>query len=98
MSCLNKLCGQTKAINENINAAIFCRYGYFGQEENAPVKLFLCKVSGCLTNGRIYTSVSGEDLVSINARDVAGIQMLQKEDIEVQSCRLVQIHCKKKKC
>ncbi|XP_050955097.1 N-acylneuraminate cytidylyltransferase B [Labeo rohita] len=59
------------------------RYGYFGQEENAPVKLFLCKVSGCLTNGRIYTSVSGEDLVSINARDVAGIQMLQKEDIEV---------------
>ncbi|KAL0155319.1 hypothetical protein M9458_049582, partial [Cirrhinus mrigala] len=58
------------------------RYGYFGQEENASVKLFLCKVSGCLTNGRIYTSVSGEDLVAINARDVAGIQMLQKEDIE----------------
>ncbi|RXN11559.1 n-acylneuraminate cytidylyltransferase [Labeo rohita] len=59
------------------------RYGYFGQEENVAVKLFLCKVSGCLTNGRIYTSVSGEDLVSINARDVAGIQMLQKEDVEV---------------
>ncbi|XP_056307814.1 N-acylneuraminate cytidylyltransferase B [Danio aesculapii] len=59
------------------------RFGYFGREENAAIQLFLCKVSGCLTNGQIYMSVSGEDLVTINARDVAGIQMLQKENIEV---------------
>ncbi|XP_048015197.1 N-acylneuraminate cytidylyltransferase B-like [Megalobrama amblycephala] len=67
------------------------RFGYFGQEEKAAIRLFLCNVSGCLTNCQIYTSVSGEDLVAINARDVAGIQMLQREDIEVQSCRLAQI-------
>ncbi|XP_048015344.1 N-acylneuraminate cytidylyltransferase B-like isoform X1 [Megalobrama amblycephala] len=59
------------------------RFGYFGQEEKAAIRLFLCNVSGCLTNCQIYTSVSGEDLVAINARDVAGIQMLQREDIEV---------------
>uniref|UniRef100_A0A671SHD0 N-acylneuraminate cytidylyltransferase-like n=1 Tax=Sinocyclocheilus anshuiensis TaxID=1608454 RepID=A0A671SHD0_9TELE len=59
------------------------RFGYFGREENAAVRLFLCKVSGCLTNGQIFTSVSGEDHVAINARDVAGIQMLQRENIEV---------------
>lgn len=87
----NKLCGWTKHNNEDINAALFCRFGYFGQEEKAAVRLFLCNVSGCLTNCQIYTSVSGEDLVAINARDVAGIQMLQREDIEVQSCRLAQI-------
>ncbi|XP_077066249.1 N-acylneuraminate cytidylyltransferase B-like isoform X2 [Siphateles boraxobius] len=59
------------------------RFGYFGREEIAAVKLFLCKVSGCLTNSQIYMSVSGEDLVAINARDVAGIQMLKREDIKV---------------
>ncbi|XP_052399635.1 N-acylneuraminate cytidylyltransferase B-like [Carassius gibelio] len=59
------------------------RFGYFGREEKAAVRLFLCKVSGCLTNGQIFTSVSGEDHVAINARDVAGIQMLQRDNIEV---------------
>uniref|UniRef100_A0A673IQ05 N-acylneuraminate cytidylyltransferase n=1 Tax=Sinocyclocheilus rhinocerous TaxID=307959 RepID=A0A673IQ05_9TELE len=69
------------------------RFGYFGREENVAVRLFLCKVSGCLTNGQIFTSVSGEDHVAINARDVAGIQMLQRENIEVQLCGLVQLIC-----
>uniref|UniRef100_A0A8C2DDC2 N-acylneuraminate cytidylyltransferase n=1 Tax=Cyprinus carpio TaxID=7962 RepID=A0A8C2DDC2_CYPCA len=64
------------------------RFGYFGREEKAAVRLFLCKVSGCLTNGQIFTSVSGEDHVPINARDVAGIHMLQREHIEVQLCAL----------
>ncbi|KAG1928974.1 N-acylneuraminate cytidylyltransferase [Pimephales promelas] len=59
------------------------RFGYFGREEKVAVRLFLCKVSGCLTSSQIYTSVSGEDLVAINARDVAGVQMLKREDIEV---------------
>lgn len=91
MSGLDKLCGQTKSINEDRNAALFCRFGYFGREDKAAVRLFLCKVSGCLTNGQIFTSVSGEDHMAINARDVAGIQMLQRENIEVQLCALVQI-------
>ncbi|TRY97046.1 hypothetical protein DNTS_001455 [Danionella cerebrum] len=59
------------------------RFGYFGREESSEIRLLLCKVSGCLTNSQIYMSVSGEDLVTINARDVAGIQMLQRENIEV---------------
>ncbi|XDV53400.1 hypothetical protein PO909_021909 [Leuciscus waleckii] len=59
------------------------RFGYFGREEKAAVRLFLCKVSGCLTSSKIYMSVSGEDLVAFSARDVAGVQMLKREDIEV---------------
>uniref|UniRef100_A0A8C2FZX0 N-acylneuraminate cytidylyltransferase n=1 Tax=Cyprinus carpio TaxID=7962 RepID=A0A8C2FZX0_CYPCA len=70
------------------------RFGNFGREEKAAVRLFLCKVSGCLTNRQIFTSVSGEDHMAINARDVAGIQMLQKENIEVQLCVLVTRACK----
>lgn len=53
------------------------RYGYFGQ--NTPVHLMLCKVSGCLTNGR----ESGEEEDSISGRDTAGICMLQKENVKV---------------
>lgn len=64
--------------NADINAGLLCRFGYFGREEKAAVRLFLCKVSGCLTNNQIYTSVSGEDLVAVNARDVAGVQMFHQ--------------------
>lgn len=85
----NSVCD--KHNNADINAALFCRFGYFGREEKAAVRLFLCKVSGCLTSSKIYMSVSGEDLVAINARDVAGVQMLKREDIEVQLCGLGQI-------
>lgn len=59
------------------------RYGYFGRDTPEVVKLFFCNVSGCLTEGRIFLSVSGEEMVSINTRDTAGIRMLQREGVEV---------------
>ncbi|XP_034713067.1 N-acylneuraminate cytidylyltransferase A [Etheostoma cragini] len=59
------------------------RYGYFGRATPEVVRLMFCNVSGCLTDGRISLSVSGEEMVSINARDTSGIRMLQGEDMEV---------------
>lgn len=44
-----------------------------------------CRVSGCLTEGRIFLSASGEEMVSINSRDTMGIRMLQREDVEVRA-------------
>ncbi|XP_062239850.1 N-acylneuraminate cytidylyltransferase A [Platichthys flesus] len=59
------------------------RYGYFGRVTPEVVRLMFCNVSGCLTEGRIFLSVSGEEMVSINTRDTVGIRMLQKEEVEV---------------
>lgn len=59
------------------------RYGYFGRDTPEVVRLMFCNVSGCLTEGRIFLSVSGEDMVSINTKDTAGVRMLQREDVEV---------------
>ncbi|TDG99532.1 hypothetical protein EPR50_G00194750 [Perca flavescens] len=59
------------------------RYGYFGQATPEVVRLMFCNVSGCLTDGRILLSASGEEMVSINARDTSGICMLQNEGVEV---------------
>lgn len=59
------------------------RYGYFGLQTPEVVRLMFCNVSGCLTEGRIFLSVSGEEMVSINTRDTAGIRKLQKEEVEV---------------
>ncbi|KAM3590953.1 uncharacterized protein V6R79_019442 [Siganus canaliculatus] len=59
------------------------RYGYFGRVTPEVVRLMFCKVSGCLTEGRIFLSASGEEMVSINSRDTVGVRMLQKEDVEV---------------
>ncbi|XP_054457457.1 N-acylneuraminate cytidylyltransferase A [Anoplopoma fimbria] len=59
------------------------RYGYFGRATPEVVRLMFCNVSGCLTEGRIFLSVSGEEMVSINTRDTMGIRMLQKEEMEV---------------
>lgn len=47
------------------------------------VRLMFCRVSGCLTEGRIFVSASGEEMVSINTRDTMGIRMLQDEKVEV---------------
>lgn len=44
-----------------------------------------CRVSGCLTEGRIFVSASGEEMVSINTRDTMGIRMLQDEKVEVRN-------------
>ncbi|KAF4114697.1 N-acylneuraminate cytidylyltransferase A [Onychostoma macrolepis] len=55
------------------------RFGYFGKDKPEVVKLLLCNLSGCLTDGQIYISANGEEMVSINTRDQAGIDMLKKE-------------------
>ncbi|XP_051974567.1 LOW QUALITY PROTEIN: N-acylneuraminate cytidylyltransferase A [Xyrauchen texanus] len=59
------------------------RYGYFGKDKPEVVKLLLCNVTGCFTDGQIYISASDEEMVCINSRDQAGIKMLMKEGVEV---------------
>ncbi|KAM3867650.1 N-acylneuraminate cytidylyltransferase A [Diretmus argenteus] len=59
------------------------RYGYFGLDKPEVVRLMLCNVSGCLTDGQVFFSVSGEEMVSINTRDTMGIRMLKREGVEV---------------
>ncbi|XP_051920313.1 N-acylneuraminate cytidylyltransferase A [Hippocampus zosterae] len=59
------------------------RYGYFGRGTLEMVRLMFCKVSGCLTDGKIYLSAGGDEMMSINSRDTTAIRMLQKEDVEV---------------
>ncbi|RXN36085.1 N-acylneuraminate cytidylyltransferase-like protein [Labeo rohita] len=59
------------------------KYGYFGKDKPQFVKLLLCNVSGCLTDGQIYMTAKGDEMVSINTRDQAGIDMLKKEDVKV---------------
>ncbi|KAF7655449.1 hypothetical protein LDENG_00055900 [Lucifuga dentata] len=59
------------------------RYGYFGRVMPEVVRLMLCKVSGCLTEGKIFISASGEEMLSINTRDTTGIRKLQREGVEV---------------
>uniref|UniRef100_A0A3Q3GFC2 N-acylneuraminate cytidylyltransferase n=1 Tax=Kryptolebias marmoratus TaxID=37003 RepID=A0A3Q3GFC2_KRYMA len=56
------------------------RYGYFGR----GVSLMFCKVSGCLTDGRVLLSINGQDMVSVHSKDLAGIKKLQKDDVEVR--------------
>ncbi|KAG1953045.1 N-acylneuraminate cytidylyltransferase [Pimephales promelas] len=59
------------------------RFGYFGKDKPEVVKLLLCNVSGCLTDGQIHISANGDDMVSINTRDQTGINMLKKEGVKV---------------
>lgn len=59
------------------------RYGYFGRATPEVVRLMFCNVSGCLTDGKIFISASGEEMVSVNTRDKNGITMLQGEQVEV---------------
>ncbi|XP_016327164.1 N-acylneuraminate cytidylyltransferase-like isoform X2 [Sinocyclocheilus anshuiensis] len=59
------------------------RFGYFGKDKPEVVKLLLCNLSGCLTDGQIYISANREEMVSINTRDQAGIDMLKKEEVKV---------------
>lgn len=59
------------------------RYGYFGQIAPEVVRLMFCKLSGCLTDGRICLSSSTQDMVSVSVKDITAIGMLQKEKVEV---------------
>ncbi|XP_006633225.3 N-acylneuraminate cytidylyltransferase A [Lepisosteus oculatus] len=59
------------------------RYGYFGKDKLEHVKLFVCNIEGCLTNGQVYLSANGEELISFNIKDSVGIKMLQDQGVEV---------------
>ncbi|KAL2103084.1 hypothetical protein ACEWY4_002252 [Coilia grayii] len=59
------------------------RYGYFGKDKPEVVRLLLCNLSGCLTDGQVYVSSQGLEMVSLNTRDCMGIRILQKENVEV---------------
>ncbi|XP_043093470.1 N-acylneuraminate cytidylyltransferase A [Puntigrus tetrazona] len=59
------------------------RFGYFGKDKPEAVKLLLCNLSGCLTDGQICISANGEEMVSINTKDQAGINMLKKQNVKV---------------
>ncbi|CAI9623686.1 unnamed protein product [Staurois parvus] len=58
------------------------RYGYFGKNPTV-VKLLVCNVDGCLTDGRIYVNQEHE-LISYSLRDVDGIRMLLDKDVQVR--------------
>lgn len=70
---------------------LFIRYGYFGRVTPEVVRLMLCNVSGCLTDGRIFLSSSAQETVSINVKDTTGIRMLQREKVEVGIWDVVQL-------
>ncbi|KAM9311395.1 LOW QUALITY PROTEIN: N-acylneuraminate cytidylyltransferase [Gastrophryne carolinensis] len=58
------------------------RYGYFGKSRTA-VKLLVCNLDGCLTDGRLY--VNGEhELISYSLRDADAIRLLLDRGVEVR--------------
>ncbi|XP_063049893.1 N-acylneuraminate cytidylyltransferase-like, partial [Engraulis encrasicolus] len=59
------------------------RYGYFGKDKPEVVRLLLCNLCGCLTDGQLLLSSQGLEMVSLNTRDCMGIRMLQRENVEV---------------
>lgn len=59
------------------------RYGYFGKSEPEKLRLLLCNVSGCLTDGRVCLSAAAEEMLFLNTGDLTGIRMLQKEGMKV---------------
>ncbi|KAF7694235.1 N-acylneuraminate cytidylyltransferase-like isoform X1 [Silurus meridionalis] len=59
------------------------RFGYFGKDNLGKLRLLLCNVSGCLTDGQVYLSSTGEEMFSFNTKDLAAIRMLKKEKIQV---------------
>ncbi|KAM5169901.1 N-acylneuraminate cytidylyltransferase isoform 2-T2 [Mantella aurantiaca] len=58
------------------------RYGYFGKNPTV-VKLLVCNIDGCLTDGRVYVNQEHE-LISYSLRDVDGIQMLKDKNVQVR--------------
>jgi len=48
------------------------------------VKLLVCSVDGCLTNGRIYVTEDHKEMVSYDYRDIVGINLLKKRGIQVR--------------
>lgn len=67
----NKLC---------VGVYVWNRYGYFGKDKPEVLRLLLCNVSGCSLT---YISANEEEVVSINTREQAVINMLKKEEVKV---------------
>lgn len=59
------------------------RYGYFGKEKLKEIKLLVCNIDGCLTNGHIYVSGDQKEIISYDVKDAIGISLLKKSGIEV---------------
>uniref|UniRef100_A0A8C3JPM0 N-acylneuraminate cytidylyltransferase n=1 Tax=Calidris pygmaea TaxID=425635 RepID=A0A8C3JPM0_9CHAR len=59
-------------------------FGYFGKEPLKEVKLLVCSIDGCLTNGRIYVTEDRKEMVSYDYRDLVGIDLLKKRGIQVR--------------
>ncbi|KAF2975683.1 hypothetical protein EK904_014154, partial [Melospiza melodia maxima] len=59
-------------------------FGYFGKEPLKEVKLLVCSIDGCLTNGRIYVTEDHKEMVSYDYRDIVGIDLLKKRGIQVR--------------
>ncbi|XP_057261176.1 N-acylneuraminate cytidylyltransferase isoform X2 [Pezoporus wallicus] len=59
-------------------------FGYFGKEPLKEVKLLVCSIDGCLTNGRIYVTEDRKEMVCYDYRDIVGINLLKKRGIQVR--------------
>uniref|UniRef100_A0A672J9H9 N-acylneuraminate cytidylyltransferase n=1 Tax=Salarias fasciatus TaxID=181472 RepID=A0A672J9H9_SALFA len=59
------------------------RYGYFGRNTPEVACMTIIQVSGCLTDGRVYLSTAGEEMVTLNTKDTTAIRKLQAEGVEV---------------
>ncbi|XP_069807439.1 N-acylneuraminate cytidylyltransferase [Dendropsophus ebraccatus] len=58
------------------------RFGYFGKGAATVVKLLVCNIDGCLTDGRIYVNQEHEFL-SYSLRDLDGIRKLLEREVTV---------------
>ncbi|XP_075711750.1 N-acylneuraminate cytidylyltransferase [Rhinoderma darwinii] len=59
------------------------RFGYFGKGTPTEVKLLVCNIDGCLTDGRVYVNQEHE-IISYNVRDLDGMRMLQDNGVTVR--------------
>ncbi|XP_042528802.1 N-acylneuraminate cytidylyltransferase [Dipodomys spectabilis] len=60
------------------------RYGYFGKEKLKEIKLLVCNIDGCLTNGHVYVSGDHKEIISYDVKDAIGISLLKKSGVEVR--------------
>ncbi|XP_056410409.1 N-acylneuraminate cytidylyltransferase [Hyla sarda] len=58
------------------------RFGYFGKGAPTVVKLLVCNIDGCLTDGRVYVNQEHE-FISYSLRDLDGIRKLLERGVTV---------------
>lgn len=66
-----------------LSVLVSFRFGYFGKEKLKEIKLLVCNIDGCLTNGHIYVSGDQKEIISYDVKDAIGISLLKKSGIEV---------------